>query len=293
MRNLGQIDGSNTPELASLIYNIIKYHDGSGVLFDINGQVLAMEGHADLLQIPLTPNSTYVMGPHGEMVPFVAKAMVDNVIPPTRNSLMHIDAHRDNRREKTGRNGYKFQADKTAIRISDFIRSKGPDMAVNFTNLINSLLGDIETFLAALAPFNSEFAAFIREELEMDGYIVGPMHPDGYIDHYRKTKKPATGRPQTIAEVIRVLRPTIFSIDADVAGARREQVTTSDYVRDLFFAETIKTVFDGMKAELQLQKASQQNTGPIYAISVDPNWCTYPDKFLEEFIDRFYVQLMR
>lgn len=290
MRKIGEIGNDPSRELAEAICLSIKL-TGGGVHIDHEGKVWHLQRHQELSDVQVRSGDAYVVGPHGEIVPFVAKAMKDRAIPNTGNRLMHIDAHLDNLYQQYDGRGYTFESSTTGDRIGRFlVAQEEAHEYAHFDCLANGVVGDIETFISALMTHNSQIAAFIRKELNYRGVMFGPMAPVRYAGRNLTANEMSN---RGLGETIREMHPTIYSMDADILGAFRECFNNTGAEAKQIMINTIHDVFEGMKAELALRQNPPSFEGVIYTISVDPAWCVYPERFVQEFIDRFYLQLLR
>lgn len=289
MRKIGTVGVDHARGLADAACNSIKIAKG-GVLLTAEGTMRHFAHHQELADVFVQRGDCYIVGPHGEVSPFIAQAMACGAIPTDGNRVMHVDAHYDHRSSSPNAFGGNYNASETTAQMWSFLEAGSEEeRLLAFRTLIDSTLGDIETFLAALAPFSEIFAAFLREELQERGAIIGPMLPESYIDTFFHPRQASVN----LGNVIRNLKPTIYSMDADILGAFGECLGNTGAEAKIIMLRTIREIFDGMKAELDVRQNMETTEGVIYTISVDPAWCVYPERFVQEFIDRFYLQLVR
>lgn len=258
-------------------------------LIRADGSIHSLTDPNKLLQFSLAPNDLYLVGPHGEIVPFISLAIKQQLLQGVgQNSIFHIDAHPDNCQVHPlvphGEDCGQYIAMYTQRLISDFLGAEDHQtITAAFEKLVDVTRGDIATFLNALAKsgYFYQIAACLREPNEIDPATY-PFTSD-LINWYFNKEDAKLKIP--INRISQTTHISVYSIDADFCECHEDQ--PSVLARHRFF-ERLEYLLQGLNEELE--KTNKQ-LATIYTISLDPQWCAMPREFLMEFITRFYRHL--
>jgi hypothetical protein len=243
--------------------------------------------HQNLLDFKLRPDDLYIVGPHGEMLMFVALAIQQQVLKTRGNMLCHIDAHPDNMEEDVmAAGGIHYQ--KIAGAMRGFIgREPGetPPNPLLFKGLQLRSNNTIRTFMQVLRDYFPELVAFIRRE---NGDLKGMNRMDpvgmGNFLHLLESIPQSARRPRDIIEETRI---NVYSIDADFCGCTKEH--SGKQTREQFQTR-MEFLIDMMMPELD--KPLDYDNPTLYTVSLDPRWCAYPEEFIVQFLRDFYTKLI-
>lgn len=257
-----------------------------------NRSIFAFPTHGHLQSVIVQPGDVCIVKPHGEIVPFVARAFRNRILHPQEGVLCHIDAHFDNsishRRSSIVRPAPStfYEASTIALLVDQYIRAHGEEEATHiFFALLDYVHGDIETFLAALGPFFEKFSACILRENHKRPFLVGPVEPREYIHeiNFTFTRLLHHIRTPSLRAMLERHPVALYSIDADVVGTQRADHSVEDFRTKMAY------IIDGLRGSLRHKNT---HSLPLFTISIDPAWCAYPVEFLQAFFGNFYKDLI-
>lgn len=238
-----------------------------------------LKSHEDLLNFRLNYNDIYIASCHGEIIPFVARALDQQLLQNKGNKLLHIDAHLD---DKVKTDKYDSQ---TTIKLMEDFLSCHPEEETRisaFSKLCNYIQGDIETFVASLEPYFQQIAALIRPE-DNDSTYLYQSDIKTYTRQNNMERNSEKVHPLLALENLNSQKFNLISIDADYFGSLRE----GDSFRSIAkFKQRSQACIDGLKS-LEVDNCLDNC---LYTISVDKEWCQFAEEFVGIFLEKFYLE---
>jgi hypothetical protein len=242
-------------------------------IFRIDGSVFTVQKN-QLHAFQFQTHDLILVGPHGEMVPPLTLAMRQGMLPQHSLHLMHIDAHYDN--SPAGKDITK--------QISTVLHSSEQDIEQELQTLQQLTDGTINRFMHELRGFVQHISALVlyedNELTEVQKYCKNSTKQ--YLDDY----KPMVTTQRSEKEIMQITNAHVYSIDPDFA-----MVATCKASKDSEdkYQQASQYIIDVMQYELT-QVATKQPK--LYVVSLDPNWVAKPYKFMEGFLQGFYLPLV-
>jgi hypothetical protein len=272
------------------------------ILIGRNGMVRLIGAPEDLFDIDLEPYDLLFVGPHGEILPLVILAVRQKVLHQTDNLVVHIDAHYDKERKSSDvQNPLPIED-----LITRFLKEPFEVCARELLyQIINATTGDVVTFNYLLRKELGFIIASIRHEgsSAKQSQTIGPMRMRRYtnteedIATYRHRKNKSDG-----SSPLKEFIPNLYSIDADFTGAETEHdaisqlpIKQQEFRKQQLFQQTFTMLISQLQREQELvsqRKADPTKKGPLFAVSLDPDFVTFPENFTLRFLKEFYIPLI-
>lgn len=250
---------------------------------------------SQLASFEFQPNDLVVVGPHGEIVPPVALAMRQGVLPQNDGRIMHFDAHYDN--SKT--------ADIVRSAVADVLTGADENVDTSLEHLDELIREDIETLYDALRLQFQTISACIISKCQLPS--EARIHNNLSLDDYVATRDICLDTTE-LSSLIAQTDAHLYSVDADISGLRNEfsqpflmppdfqELLDSAYApaAENRFSKCMDYLLSALAWEVERAKAtSDAGRQKLYAVSLDRKWVAKPFQFMEQFLHRFYLPLSR
>lgn len=271
------------------------------LLFRSDGSLYQLNDHTDLLKFDLQENDLYVVGPHGEIVPFIALAFRQRLLQASGAKFFQIDAHYDGYKSRDPgalatilaefifRKNLCFYSDTTRKYIGKFlVAEEKSDIEKIFEELCSCIKDDLETFIASVRDLFSEVIAFIRPE----GKLLTVSHRPSSFDDYIQDRFEVDRGNRTSMELFDVIeqyrgRFNFYSIDGDFTGVTREKnrIKMGGFSMESLFEVYMDYLLEGLTASVSDGDGSKS----LYGVSLHKRFVKNPALFIKRLIKEFYL----